>query len=307
MDKIRVAVYCRVSGRDEKRHDSITNQRKHYEALFEQHDDWRMAGVFSDLGTSGYKDSRKGFNSLLDACHMGKVDLILTKSISRFARNTYTLITTVRKLSDLNINIYFELQNIYTLSAEGDLLMTLYAAFAQAESEGARRQTQMSVKKRYEAGNPTRHLDMCLGYTKTESGDFVPDEDAAMVSMMFDMATSGVSVYQITKYLNEKHYHTKQGKKFCQTGVTRILRNPSYTGDFVYQRFYVDEERHIRPNRGEKPMYKIIDDHPAIVSRKIWNTVQLKLDEAAQRYRMRLKGGKDGQEGDDHTCTNQKK
>ena len=105
MEKTRVAVYCRVSGRDEKRHDSITNQRKHYEALFEQHDDWRMAGVFSDLGTSGYKDSRKGFNSMLDACHMGKVDLILTKSISRFARNTADCLKYMRELKALGIPI----------------------------------------------------------------------------------------------------------------------------------------------------------------------------------------------------------
>ena len=290
MKTTRVAAYCRVSGRDEKRWDSITNQKHHYEGVIAEHPGWELTHIFSDYGTSGYKDNRKGFNMLIDECHMKRVDMIITKSISRFARNTYTLISTVRELTDLGVNIYFELQNIYTMSAEGELMLTLFAAFAQAESDSARQQSLMSIRRRYEAGNPTRRLDSCLGYKKTFEGEFVPDEDAKTVVMIFDMAASGTSVYQITKYLNEKHFRTKRGKKFCRTGVTRILRNPSYMGDLVYQRYYVDESRHIRPNLGQRPLYRIKNDHPAIVSEETWNAVQINLDRAAERYRNRLRG-----------------
>ncbi len=292
MEELKVAVYCRVSERDEKRRDSLDNQKKHYEMLVAQNPSWKLYEIFYDYGVSGYKESRKGFNAMIDACYRKKVDLVITKSISRFARNTYTLITMVRELSEMGVNIFFELQNIYTLSAEGELLLTLYAAFAQAESDGARRQTLMSIKRRYEAGNPTRQLDRCLGYKKDVSGGFVPDEDAATVAMIFDMAASGMPIYRITKYLNQKHYHTKNGKAFCQTGVTRILRNPSYMGDFVYQRFYVDESRCLRPNRGERPLYRIVNDHPAIVSTNVWEKVQRILDEASERYSNRRKGGR---------------
>ena len=291
MKKIRVAIYCRVSERDEKRQGSLSNQKCHYEKLVADQPNWKLVDIFSDYGVSGYKDSRNGFKKMIETCHMKKIDLIITKSISRFARNTYSLITTTRELSEIGVNVFFELQNIYTMSAEGELLLTLYAAFAQAESDGARRQTLMSIKRRYEAGNPTRRLDSCLGYTKTPSGDFVPDKDAPTVAMIFEMAASGICVYKITKYLNEKHYRTKRGKRFCRTGVTRILRNPSYMGDFVYQRFYVDETRRLRPNKGERPLYRIVDDHPAIVSREIWEMVQHRLDEASQKAKLKRNGG----------------
>lgn len=284
MEELRVAVYCRVSERDEKRQGSLSNQKRHYEKMVSAHPGWRLFDIYSDYGVSGYKDSRKGFNAMIDACHKKKIDLVITKSISRFARNTYSLITTTRELAELGVNVFFELQNIYTMSAEGELLLTLYAAFAQAESDGARRQTLMSIRRRYESGNPTRRLGDCLGYTKTSTGEFVPDEDAKTVAMIYDMAASGICVYQITKHLNDKHYRTKRGKHFCRTGVTRILRNPSYMGDFVYQRFYVDDERRLRPNRGEKPLYRIVDDHAAIVSREVWELVQRRLDEASQKY-----------------------
>ena len=293
MKDVRVAAYCRVSGRDEKRTDSLTNQKEYYARIIREHPGWNLIDVFYDYGISGYKATRKGFEALIEACHIGKVDMIITKSISRFARNTYTLLVTIRELSDLGVNIYFELQNTYTMSAEGELMLTLFAAFAQAESDSARQQTLMSIKRRYESGNPTRHLESCLGYKKTSSGNFVPDDDAPIVAMIFEMAASGIPVYQITKYLNAKHYKTKRGKEFCRTGITRILRNPSYMGDFVYQRFYVDDARHIKPNHGERPLYRIKNDHPSIVSAEIWEAVQLKLDEASERYRKLRKEARD--------------
>ena len=283
-EKTRVAAYCRVSGQDEKRHDSLENQTAHYTEKIRTHPGWELFHVYMDYGISGYKKRRPGFDALLDACHLGKIDLIITKSISRFARNTLTLLSVTRELSALGINIYFELQNIYTLSAEGELLLTLYGAFAQAESDNARKQTLMSIRQRYEAGEPTRRLEKCLGYKKLPSGDFVPDENAPLVEELFSMAASGMNVYQITKYLNKKHIRTQNGKDFCRTGVTRILRNESYTGDFVYQRYYVNDERRLVPNRGEKPMYRIENDHVPLVSRALWEEVQKRLDEASERY-----------------------
>ena len=285
LKKTRVAAYCRVSGRDEKRQDSLENQTVNYTEKIRSHPGWELCHVYMDYGISGYRKRRPGFDALLDACHLGKVDLIITKSISRFARNTLNLLTVTRELSALGVNIYFELQNIYTLSAEGELFLTLYGAFAQAESDSARRQTLMSIRQRYEAGEPTRRLEKCLGYKKLPSGEFAPDENAPLVVEIFSMAASGMSVYRITKYLNKKHIRTQNGKEFCRTGVTRILRNPSYMGDFVYQRYFVDDERRLVPNRGEKPMYRIENDHVPPVSRGVWEEVQRRLDEASERYR----------------------
>ena len=284
MKTVHVAVYCRVSGRDEKRSDSLENQTSSYAREVALHPGWELYKIYSDYGISGYKAKRPGFEAMLDDCHLGRIDLIITKSISRFARNTFALLSITRELSELGINIYFELQNIYTMSAEGELMLTLYGAFAQAESDGARRQTLMSIKRRYEAGEPTRRLEKCLGYKKLPSGKFVPDDRAPLVVEIFEMAAAGASVYQITKYLNDKHIYTQNGKRFCRTGVTRILRNPSYMGDFVYQRFYVDDDRRLRKNRGERPLYRIKNDHIALVSEELWNTVQKRLDTAAKNY-----------------------
>ena len=281
--KIPVAVYCRVSNKHEELENSLENQISHYRETLETDPRYELTEIYYDFGISGYKESRPGFQKMLDDAETGKFELIITKAITRFARNTDTMLKTTRRLSELGIGVFFELQGINTLSQEGELLLTLYAAFGQAESEGARRHSQMAIQRKYEEGNPPQQLHRCLGYQKNKDGEIVPDKDAPLVIEIYEMAAEGYTVGQITNYLNAQGILTQNGKQFNREGVTRILRNAAYKGDFICQRYYVDENRKLVPNKGEKKQYYIEKDHIAIVSTQLWDMVQSALDNATRK------------------------
>ena len=213
---------------------------------------------------------------------------IITKSITRFARNTDTVLKTTRQLKELGIDIYFELQKIHTLSQEGELLLTLFAAFAQAESENARWLTKMAIQQKYRKGHPMRQLHRCLGYQKDQAGNLVPDKNAELVRQIFQMAADGWSIGQITKYLNENKITTQNDRTFSRSTVSRILHNHAYKGDYICQRYYVNNQRKLVRNKGEKQMYYIRHDHPAIVSEEMWETAQEKLAKKSERNRQEL-------------------
>ena len=281
--KTPVAVYCRVSTKSENQADSLENQIAHYQQEVEKDPRYELYRIYYDFGISGYKESRPGFQQMMQDAEAGKFRLVITKAITRFARNTQTVLESTRHLKELGIGVYFELQGINTLSQAGELLMTLYAAFGQAESEGARLHTLMMLKRKYESGNPPRQLQRCLGYRKGDDGEFYPDEHAALVVEMYEMAADGYSAAEITNYLNGEGITTQNGKPFHRSSVTRLLRNPVYKGDFVAQGFFVDENRKLRKNQGEKPMYYIEEDHIPIVTTKLWDLAQETLNKATHR------------------------
>ena len=281
--RIRAAVYCRVSNKHEDLENSLENQISHYRKAVGEDPRYELTEIYYDFGISGYKESRPGFQKMMADAETGKFEIIITKAITRFARNTDTVLKATRRLKELGIGVFFELQGINTLSQEGELLMTLYAAFGQAESEGARMHKLMSIKRRYENGKPPQQLHRCLGYCKNADGEFVPDKNAPLVIEMFEMAADGFTVGQITNYLNAEGIKTQNGKNYCRTGVTRILRNAAYKGDFICQRYYVDENRRLVLNKGEKQMYYIEEDHIPIVTRQLWDAVQQALDAATRR------------------------
>ena len=280
---IRTAVYCCVSTKDPRQEGSLENQISHYTEVIGSQPDKVLTKAYSDFGISGYKESRPGFQEMLRDAENGCFDLLITKSITRFARNTDTVLSSVRRLKELGIDVFFELQGIHTLSAAGELLMTLYAAFGQAESEGARRHTQMAIRQKYENGDPAVHLHHSLGYSKDENGDIVPNEDAVLVIMIFEMLCDGFTVAQITTYLNAAGYQTQNHCRFTRTGVTRILRNPAYMGDYIFQRFFVNDDRKLVRNRGELPMYIIEQDHIPIISTILWKKAQDILDSVSRK------------------------
>ena len=244
--KIPVAVYARVSTKSENQSDSLMNQIAHYRESVGKDPRYELKGIYYDYGISGYKQSRPGFQRLMKDAEEGKFTLVITKAITRFARNTQTVLESTRRLKELGIGVYFELQGINTLSQEGELLMTLFAAFGQAESEGARKHTLMSLKRNYEKGVANRQLQRCMGYCKGEDGEFYPDQYAPLVLEMFEMAADGYTPAQITNYFNSEGRTTKNGKSFHRGTVTKMLRNVAYKGDFIGQRYYVDENRHQR-------------------------------------------------------------
>lgn len=275
---VPVAVYCRVSTKAERQSDSLENQIKHYSETIGADPRYQLVEIYYDFGISGFKADRPGFQRMMADAENHRFSLVITKAITRFARNTRTVLESTRRLKELGIGVFFELQNINTLSQAGELLMTLFAAFGEAESEGARMHTLMSLRRKYEAGKPPHQLQRCMGYSKGPDGEFYPDGYAPLVLEMFEMAADGYTPAQITNYLNGQSIKTHNGCSFHRGSVTRMLRNPAYKGDFIAQRYYVDENRKLVKNEGEKPMYYIEDDHIPIVTHELWEKVQTALD-----------------------------
>ena len=281
--RIRAAVYARVSVKSERLCDSLENQIKHYHETIGSDPRYELIEIYYDYGISVFKSSRPGFQLMMEDAEKGRFDIIITKAISRFARNTRTVLESTRRLKALGIGVFFELQNINTLSQEGELLMTLYAAFGEAESEGSRMHTLMALKKKYDEGNPPRQLQRSMGYSKDPDGEFYPDEHAPLVVEIFEMAADGYSAGEITNYLNAEGIKNHNGCSFHRGSVTRLLRNPAYKGDFIARQYYVDEDRHLVKNGGEKPMLYIEDDHIPIVSRVLWDKAQAALNAATHK------------------------
>ena len=274
----RTAVYCRVSNKNEDLENSLENQLSHYKDVVGNDPRYDLVEIYYDFGISGFKEKRPGFQRMMADAEKVKFELIITKAITRFARNTDTVLKATRRLKELGIDVYFEVQGINTLSQAGELLMTLYAAFGQAESEGARMHGLMQIKRRMEDGRPPQQLQKCLGYSKNAAGEFVPNEYAPLVLEIYEMAAEGFTPGQITNYLNDSGIKTQNGKKFCRSTVTRILRNVAYKGDFICQQYYINDERKRMVNKGEKPIYYIESDHIPIVTSKLWNDVKNQLD-----------------------------
>lgn len=205
----------------------MENQIVHYQRTVGEDPRYELYKIYYDFGISGFKENRPGFRQMMKDAEEGRFRLVITKAITRFARNTQTVLDSTRRLKELGVGVFYELQGINTLSQAGELLLTLYAAFGQAESEGARLHTLMILKRKYESGDPPRQLQRCLGYRKGEDGAFYPDKNASLVVEMYEMAADGYSAAEITNYLNAKGIRTQNGKTFHRASVMRLLQNRS--------------------------------------------------------------------------------
>nr|DAQ63036.1 MAG TPA: integrase [Caudoviricetes sp.] len=273
--KLRVCAYCRVSTDADEQENSLENQMQHYEKVIKANPAYEYVGVYSDFAISGFKDKRPGFQSMLADARAGKIDLIMTKSVSRFARNTAIVLEATRELKERNVGVFFELQNINTLSGEGELMLTILAAFAQAESESGSEGAKMVYRRKYEQGIPVQYLERSFGYTKDDDGNYVPDEkEMVWVKKMFQMAADGYTPAAIKRFLNDKGVLTVGGAKWIDSAVIRILENEIYKGDYIMHKHYVNEERKLVRNRGEVDAWYIENDHKAIVSESLWQKAQ---------------------------------
>lgn len=278
--RIRVCAYCRVSTNEEEQANSLENQMTHYEDLIKNNPSYEFVGIYHDYAISGFKEKRPGFQKMLKAARRKELDLVITKSVSRFCRNTDTLLKTVRELKDLGIGILFELQSINTLEESGELLLTVLAAFAQAESDNYSTLAKMAYIRKYEAGEPIHYLERSFGYTTNRNGTFIPDPDEApWVKRIYEMYADGYNLPQIRNYLNEHEVRTKKGARFIDSTVQQILENEIYKGDYIMHKHFVNAERKEVKNRGEVDAWYIKDDHVPIVSRKLWAAVQKKMQE----------------------------
>ncbi|MBE6701422.1 MAG: recombinase family protein [Ruminococcaceae bacterium] len=280
----RVAAYARVSSDKDAMLHSLSAQVSYYNDLIQKHRGWLFCGVYTDEALTGTKANRENFIRLLGDCRAEKIDMVITKSISRFARNTVTLLEAVRELKDIGVDVYFEEQNIHSLSNDGELMLSILASYAQEESLSASENQKWRVKRNFESGIPWSGT--MLGY-RYENGKFiiVPNE-AEIVKLIYDSYLSGMGVTAIMKMLNKNGYITRFGNTWHNSGVSRILRNYTYTGNLILQKTY--RENHLtkqkRQNNGELPQYHITDSHEGIISLEQFNAVQDEIKRRAEKY-----------------------
>lgn len=275
----RVAAYCRVSTDKEEQVTSYTNQMKVYTEMINTNKEWVFAGLYADEGISGTKaDKRPQFKKMIDDCYKGKIDYIITKSVSRFARNTVECLQYVRTLKGKGIGIYFEEQNIDTLKNDSELYLVIYAGFAQSESESISKNITWTFRKKFEEGKPVFQYKRMLGYKKGEDGmpEIVPEE-AAVVERIFTMYLAGEPTHVIARKLRDENLHFENKTfTFSKPMIAGILQNEKYAGDCILQKtITVDPIDKVRkPNEGEAPMWLVENSHPAIISREMFHKVQ---------------------------------
>ncbi len=273
--KKRVCAYTRVSGdRDEAFH-SLSAQVSYYQRKIAEHPDWEFVEVFSDRGITGTKDKREGFQAMLTACREGKVDIVLSKSITRFARNTVILLETIRELKKLGVDVHFEEEHIETLSYSGELLISILAARAQEESRSASENQLWRIKKSYEKGIPV--TGNCLGYRMVNHQFLIDEEEEQIVLRIFSMYLSGMGFTAIAKILTKEKVKTSTGTtKWRAEAVRCILTNEKYCGDLILQKKYrIDHlSKKVVINKGEKPKFEVRDAHDPIISREVFDAVQ---------------------------------
>lgn len=280
----RVAAYARVSnGKDAMLH-SLASQVEYYSSLIRSTPGWEYAGVYADEAKTGTKDNRENFQRMLTDCRAGKIDHILSKSISRFARNTVTLLETVRELKALGISVYFEEQNIDTSTADGELLLSILASYAQEESLSTSENMKWRIRSNFQQGlawNPT-----LLGYRYEEGVFVIHPEEAEIVRQIYDSYLDGMGATAIAKLLNESGKVSRFGNAWGQRSIMLILQNDSYTGNLLLQKTF--SENHLtkkkKYNEGQLPMYHIQNSHEAIIPLEQFNAVQAEIKRRAEKY-----------------------
>ena len=279
VDRIRVAAYCRVSTDDDEQLGSFESQKLYYEQKIASNKDWVNAGIFADEAVTGTKtDKRSGFQDMIAHCHNGEIDMILTKSISRFARNTVDTLNYVRMLRDRNIAIFFEKENINTLDMNGELLLTIMSSLAQQEVESLSQNVKMGLQMKMKRGELIG-FNGCYGYDyHTEDKSItVNEEEAEIVRMIYDMYLEGYGTTTIAKRLMELGIKNKKGEVSWHThGVMGMIKNEKYKGDILLGKTFTTDPISKRrlANMGEENQYYLRDHHEPIVSRKIWDKAE---------------------------------
>ena len=275
LDRIRVAAYCRVSTDGDEQLGSFASQKAYYEEKITNNKDWVMAGIFADEAITGTKvDKREGFQEMITQCLNGNIDMILTKSISRFSRNTQDTIKYVRMLREKNIAVLFEKENINTLAMQGEMLLTILSSLAQSEVESLSENVKLGLKMKMKRGELVG-FNGCYGYDydKETKNIYVNEKEAEVVRFIYDMYIQGYGAPSIAKRLMELGVKNKRGEvKWRGDSVRGMIKNEKYKGDVLLGKtFTLDpiSKRRLE-NFGEEDQYYIRDHHEAIVSREVW-------------------------------------
>lgn len=272
----KVAAYARVSMESERLQHSLSAQVSYYSGLIQKNPAWEYAGVYADDGITGTKaEAREEFNRMLADCEAGKIDIILTKSISRFARNTVDLLSTVRHLKELGISVQFEKERINALSEDGELMLTLLASFAQEEVRSLSDNVKWGTRKRFEKGIPNGKFQI-YGYRWDGDHLVIEPEEAKIVKLIYDNFLNGLSAETTEKQLAEMGVKSYKGQHFGNTSIRQILGNITYTGNLLFQKEYVVDliSKKSKINRGEFPQYWVENTHEAIIPIETYQAVQ---------------------------------
>lgn len=270
----RVAAYARVSSSKETMLISLEEQIRVYKDMILSNPKYDFAGIYIDEGLSGVKENRPQFQRMLDDCKQGKIDMIITKSISRFARNTVTLLQTVRMLKSLNVDVYFETNNIHTLSEIGEYMLTILALCAQEESFQTSERCKWRIRNKFKDGYA--YSITMLGYDFKDNNLVINQDEAKIVRIIFDKYLSGYGMQSISNYLNQNGYVSKRNGRFYVSSIRKILTNEKYAGDLLLQKYFVPNHRikTSQLNHGELPMYYVKNAHEPIIDRESFDKVQ---------------------------------
>ena len=279
--RLRVAAYCRVSTDEEDQLNSLETQMQYYTSKIAENPNWTMVGIYADEGISGTRaDKRDKFMKLMRDCQKGKVDYILTKSTTRFARNTVDSLTWIRKLRAIGIGVYFEEQNLDSSKVENETLIGFFSVMAQSESESISGNVKWGIHKRMRNGTYAVRFDM-LGYRKGDDGQpYIVHEEAEIVRTLFNRFLDGATMGQLKDFLESQNILTRQGKTEWSASVIRkMLSNEKYVGDVLYQKTYCVDciSKKVKVNRGEVTRYLISNNHAPIIDRDTFNLVQAEL------------------------------
>lgn len=286
--KRKTAGYARVSTDREEQATSYESQMTYYMNYIKGRDDWEFVGMYSDEGISATNTKhRNGFKQMITDALDGKIDLIVTKSVSRFARNTVDSLQTVRKLKEKGIEIYFEKENIWTLDAKGELLITIMSSLAQEESRSISENTTWGRRKQFAKGKGSVGFKHFLGYDK----DFViNEEEAKTVKLIYKLYASGLSFYAVAKELTYRGIKTPFGKDRWHTSTIRsILTNEKYKGDAIWQKQYTSDflQKTVKENKGEIPKYYVEEHHDAIIPPEQFDYIQTEITRRKNESRYR--------------------
>ena len=302
--QLRVAAYCRVSTDDEEQLTSYEAQQNYYTDKIMTNREWTMAGIFADEGITGTSArKRPEFLKMIRLCKQKKIDIVLTKSISRFARNTVDCLNYIRALRELGIAVIFEKENINTLEADSEILITMLGAFAQAESESISANVRWGKRQAMREGKTIIQYNRLYAYEKGEDGKpKIIQEQADVVRSIYDQYLSGASLRMIKDRLEaEQIPNVTGGSQWTITAIRSILTNEKYCGDVLLQKTYISDciSRKVIRNTGQLPMYLVQNHHEGIVERKTFDAVQA---EMARRSAGKSPSKKNAPTGDDILC-----
>lgn len=292
--KLRVAAYCRVSTDSDEQATSYEAQIEHYTLFIQNNPEWELAGIFADDGISGTNTKKRDeFNRMIEECKAGNIDMIITKSISRFARNTIDCLKYIRQLKALNISVFFEKENINTMDSKGEVLLTIMASLAQQESESLSQNVKMGIQFRYQQGIVQVNHNRFLGYTKdAEKNLVIVPEEAEIIKRIYREYLEGANYKEISAGLEADGVLTAAGNpRWHASTLKKILTNEKYMGDALLQKTYTVDclSKKRVANDGTVPQYYVNNDHEAIIPRELFARVQEEM-----KRRANIRQGMDG-------------